>query len=256
MNLMKNLLFLFCISLSLGVLPLVAASTSAEIVTLPDEVSAQTKALNPSFVMFRSPQFKPGTQSPSIIFLHGGGGGRRPLTAFTNNHVASRIREFDMPFTVVVPQRTENKDAPGGWQPADLNLLLDYLIAKHSIDPTQIYLTGASMGGAGTWFWADKNPERFAAVVPISAGGQTGPKDKLIVDPESLKDLPIRAFHGTADKVCPPQQIEDLVNAIRKLDGDTTMTLYEGAGHGGIIERVYGNRKVFEWLLSHQRKKL
>lgn len=52
------------------------------------------------------------------------------------------------------------------------------------------------MGGAGTWFWPDKNPEGFAAIGPISAGGQTGPKDKLIVSHEALKDPPIRAFHG------------------------------------------------------------
>jgi predicted peptidase len=109
------------------------------------------------------------------------------------------------------------------------------------------------MGGAGTGLWADKNPERFAAMVPSSAGGQTGPKDKLIVIPEALKDLPIQAFYGTADEVCPPQQIEELVNQIKKLDGKTPITLYDGTGHGGIIERVYGDREVFEWSLSQQR---
>ena len=34
------------------------------------------------------------------------------------------------------------------------------------VDPTCQYLTGLSMGGSGTWTWAGKYPERWAAIAP------------------------------------------------------------------------------------------
>ena len=45
--------------------------------------------------------------------------------------------------------------------------LLEVLCAKEAIDPARIYVTGQSMGGAGTYAALTRRPELFAAAAPV-----------------------------------------------------------------------------------------
>jgi len=45
------------------------------------------------------------------------------------------------------------------------------------------------MGGFGTWDIIQRMPETFAAAMPVCGGGDTSMA-------ETLKDMPIRVFHG------------------------------------------------------------
>ncbi len=228
-------------------------SGETQTITLPKSISQQTKALNQDFLLFSPKSLPERSKHPLLIYLHGGGGGRRELDAFKKEHVVVEVQNRELPLKVVIPQRTVNRKVASGWQPHDLNLFLTYLIENHAIDPDRVYLTGMSMGGAGTWFWANHSPKRFAAIAPIAAGGQTGPKDPLIVDPEQLKTIPIWAFHGSSDKVCPHQQIQDLVEKIKQRNGLIRWTLYDNVGHGNIVSRVYQNDEFYKWLLHQNR---
>ena len=38
----------------------------------------------------------------------------------------------------------------------------------HAIDKAKVVVTGYSMGGAGTWHFAEKYPERFSAAIPVA----------------------------------------------------------------------------------------
>lgn len=49
--------------------------------------------------------------------------------------------------------------------------LIDLVISSFSLDKNRLYLTGISMGGLGTWMLAARNPDRFAAIIPICGGG-------------------------------------------------------------------------------------
>ena len=57
------------------------------------------------------------------------------------------------------------------WQPEQLIQLVEHVGNRLSIDRDRIYLTGYSMGGSGTWATACHDPDRFAAIAPISGGG-------------------------------------------------------------------------------------
>ena len=46
--------------------------------------------------------------------------------------------------------------------------LLDSVMRSYSIDRMKVIVTGFSMGGAGTWHFAGKYPDRFAAAVPVA----------------------------------------------------------------------------------------
>ena len=72
--------------------------------------------------------------------------------------------------------------------------LLDMVLANYAIDKTKVAVTGYSMGGAGSWHFAEKFPERFRAAIPISA-----------TPPISAAgwQLPVLAIHSRDDEVNP-----------------------------------------------------
>ena len=49
-----------------------------------------------------------------------------------------------------------------------VNVLLAAVEKSYAIDQKKVVVTGFSMGGRGTWDWADKYPDRFSAAIPIS----------------------------------------------------------------------------------------
>ena len=58
----------------------------------------------------------------------------------------------------------------GGWASSENERgvieLLDAVLDSYNIDETRVVVTGFSMGGAGTWDWAGRYPERFSAAIP------------------------------------------------------------------------------------------
>lgn len=53
---------------------------------------------------------------------------------------------------------------------ADVKRMIDDLVTSGCVDAKQIYLTGGSDGGRGTWCIADRYPDLFAAIMPMSCG--------------------------------------------------------------------------------------
>ncbi|MBN1844321.1 MAG: prolyl oligopeptidase family serine peptidase [Sedimentisphaerales bacterium] len=183
---------------------------------------------------------------PLILFLHGAGERGDNLELVTKHGPPKLARQGKaFPFIIVSPQCPTNY-----WWPTELevlNALLDEIIEKYPVDTSRIYLTGLSMGGFGSWSLACRNPERFAAVAPICGGGQPYLAGQL-------KDVPVWAFHGGKDPVVPPKLSEEMVQAVKNAGGDARLTVYPEAGHDSWTE-AYNDPKLYEWFLSHQKKK-
>ena len=101
--------------------------------------------------------------------------------------------------------------------------LLDSFQSATSED--RVYVLGHSMGGAGSWnaIWA--NPGMFAAAIP-SAGGLTPGKDR-----SNFADLPIWAFHGSADTIVPTDFTREIFADLKKLGGNMKYTELQGVKH-------------------------
>ena len=79
-----------------------------------------------------------------------------------------------------------------------ISSLIDKLESAYSIDKTRIYANGMSNGGAMAFVLSCTMSSRIAAVGMVSAG----------IDPEwswcrDRHPVPVIAFHGTADPICP-----------------------------------------------------
>jgi predicted peptidase len=127
----------------------------------------------------------------------------------------------------------------GNWSTPEnekaVNALLDMVIARYAIDKKKIAVTGYSMGGTGSWHFAEKFPQRFSAAIPIAG-----------TPSESAAGwrLPVLAIHSRDDQVAPfgPTQAriaqlqKDGVNA--KLIPLTGITHYETDRFQGALQQA------------------
>ena len=179
---------------------------------------------------------------PLVIYLHGSG--RRGinlelLRPFAQNVIMSR--DAAKQAVVLAPQcRPDHR-----WRPNDVGRFLTCVSREYEIDPSRVYLIGASMGGYGTWA-AAAHPSMLAAIVPIAGGGDNGTA-------AALAKVPTWAFHGQQDKVVPPEQSTDLIQAIRDAGGDPKITLYPEGGHG-VYYQALQEDELWDWLFQQSLK--
>jgi predicted peptidase len=178
---------------------------------------------------------------PLILFLHGGGERGDDLSKVKANGPPRLIaRGKKLPFIVVSPQ------IPLGelWDPDLLVWMLKDIIKNYRVDKERIYLTGLSIGGLGTWETAQKYPEMFAAIAPVSGWG-----DPLQV--WKIRHTPVWIFHGAKDPVVPVVASRVMADSLEQYD-NVKLTIYPNGGHDRWNE-TYDNAKLYEWFLDHKR---
>lgn len=183
-----------------------------------------------------------GKPLPLMIYLHGRSARGDDFGKVRRYGPPSFLDERpDFPFITVSPQLPD-----GSWNPDELDPLLDEWLERHPVDPDRVYLTGVSLGAMGAWTWAAASPERFAALVPIGAHGPGFAAKRLL-------NLPIRAYHGDADKIVPIDPHLALIEAIREQGGDAEIEAIPGGTHGNIIVPMYRREGLYEWMSRQTR---
>jgi len=151
--------------------------------------------------------------------------------------------ERDFPFVAVIPQCPRNTL----WSPMIVKSVLDSVEANLRIDRAQVYLTGFSMGGYGTWLTAAAFPGVFAAIAPIS-----GISD--LPDIPRLSDIPIWAFHGAKDVNVPVTESRKMFAALRTSGADVRLTVYPHPAHD-CWTMTYRDSRLYLWFLDHSLPK-
>ena len=205
------------------------------------------------YLLFTPREYKAdGRPWPLLVFLHGLGECGNNELERVKVHGPPKLVESrgDFPFVLVSPQCPPPpggmKDVPTAWKAEQLIQLVEHVVNKMNIDQKRVYVTGLSMGGYGTWRLAAAHPERFAAALPICGGGQEQ------AWAESLRRVPIWAFHGARDAVVPLSESEKMVDAVRRAGGQVQLTVYPDVEHDSWTQ-TYDNEEVYEWLLSHRK---
>jgi predicted peptidase len=211
---------------------------------------------------------------PLIVYLHGAGSkgddNRKPASEPLAAWLTSKEVQGKHPCFVLIPQCRSGDDSqgrphnwvkwedqglkpPAEWLVSDAEpsdqlrasmAILDIVAQDNPIDEERIYLAGMSMGGSGAWDWAAREPKRFAAVVPVC-----GLSDIRRAD--SLRELPIWAFHGEKDEIAPVERTKRMMEKLAGYE-QAKFTEFGGAGHN-IARSVIQEKALLEWLFA-QRK--
>ncbi|MBU8898821.1 hypothetical protein KRR26_24730 [Corallococcus sp. M34] len=131
---------------------------------------------NYGHVVYLPPGYASASNWPIVFFLHGAGergNGTTELHNVRNLGPQSYIDKEgkDYPFILVSPQTVDGNLWNDYEAQQDLNPFIERIISTYKVDPKRVYLTGLSMGGAGTFSYAAYFASKLAAIVPICNGG-------------------------------------------------------------------------------------
>jgi predicted peptidase len=197
--------------------------------------------------LFIPVNYSPDKKWPVIVFLHGvGEGGSNAsdnLTVGLGPVIAKSPKTF--PFIAVFPQSASGRWPADSDQAEDIVTILDSVSKSYNVDQDRVILTGLSTGGFGTWTIGAKYRDRFAALVPMCAYSSQE-------DIPKLTQMPIWAFHNSADPFVLSSSTEDMVAGINRQGGRARMTIYSAMGHDCWI-RAYGDPELYQWMLAQRR---
>jgi predicted peptidase len=207
---------------------------------------------------------------PLLLLLHGAGergkDNEKQLTWGSKLFITAENRK-NFPAIVVFPQCPEESfwavtkidrtttpfkiefdyTAEPNWPLAAANALVKKLANEEGVDKSRIYISGLSMGGMGTFESVYRNPDLYAAALPICGGGDVNHFDKRVAK------VPFWVFHGAADAVVNPQLSRDMVEKLKSLKAEVKYSEYPGVNHNS-WENAFAEKDYLSWMLQHKKK--
>ena len=187
--------------------------------------------------------YQAGNQYPILFYFHGSGSRGTDVECLKKNDyfILENIHE-GLPFISIAPQCHEDSWFEM-WE--TVKKFVQEVTGFDFCDHSRVYVTGVSMGGYAAWQIGMSLPWMFAAMVPVCGGG-------MYWNAERLRNIPIRAFHGEKDDIVRVRESENMVNAIKGVGGNATLTVVPNVGHN-VWLNVYSNIEIFQWLLVHKK---
>jgi predicted peptidase len=183
--------------------------------------------------------YSPSTPVPLILALHFGVGGEDAAGAgagVVQMLVGPALTELDA--IIVAPDSVR-----GNWTSPEnetaVNALLDMVLAHYAIDKKKVVVTGYSMGGTGSWHFAQQFPERFSAAIPVASR-----------PPASAAGwrLPVLAIHSRDDQVAPFDPTEARIAELQEAGVNAKLIPLAGITHYETQRFRDALRQAIPWL--------
>lgn len=241
-----------------------AALAAFQAATFTDPESEQ---LLPYRILWPKGYQQDGDQEyPLILFLHGAGErGNDNQLQLTHGASLFLDNQEDFPAIILMPQcaqedywaqmikgednqRVYNFNEYPNPSLAAAQKLLHTFIEEEKVDPDRVYLIGLSMGGMGAYELLAREPETFAAAIPICGG----------TNPQLLglyaHRVPLWIFHGTEDMVVTVENARRIVRQLIKLGITPRYTEYAEVNHNS-WDYAFAEPALLSWLFEQDRIK-
>jgi predicted peptidase len=183
--------------------------------------------------------YSPSTPVPLVLALHFGvGGGDAAGAGGDMVQILIGPALAGLGAIIVAPDSVQ-----GNWSGVEnekaVNALLDMVMARYAIDKNKVVVTGYSMGGAGTWHFAEKFPERFSAAIPVAGR-----------PPASASGwrLPVLAIHSRDDQVVPFDPTQARIAELQKSGVNAKLIALTGITHYQTSRFRDALRQAVPWL--------
>lgn len=207
---------------------------------------------------------------PLLLFLHGAGergkDNEKQLVHGATLFIKPENRKA-FPAIIVLPQCPEDSywptakvdrttqpvkiqfdySAEPNWPLVAANQLVRKIISEEAVDKSKVYVTGLSMGGMGTFESVFRNPDLYAAALPICGGGDVAKCDKRIAK------TAFWVFHGAADAVVDVKLSREMVDKLKSLKAEVKYSEYPGVNHNS-WDNAFAESGYLSWMLTHKKK--
>jgi predicted esterase len=198
-------------------------------------LSAVDKTLQPYRLYI--PSAYDGTHpTPLVVALHGMGGDENTL--FDQYGKELPVDAEKAGFIVVAPKGRDPASMYRGAAEQDVLDAMAEVERDYKVDRTRVYLMGHSMGGFGTWSVAMDHPDLFAALGPISGGGDASGMTKIAAIPEYVT-------HGDDDKTVNVESSRTMVAAGKKAGAPIVYVEVPGGSHVGVAQPAFAPMMEF-----------
>jgi pimeloyl-ACP methyl ester carboxylesterase len=212
--------------------------------------STFTSAIDGSLQYYSVTPQTPGNTNNPALFLSVHGAGVEAINQ------ARAYKPKDWGTLVAATNRRPRGFNWEDWGRLDALEVLDIAKARFKPDPQNIYLTGHSMGGHGTWFLGATYPDKWAAIAPCagyptmkgygSADGlipdsSNNPMEQLLLRSGNQSDVPklannfkahgVYIFHGDDDKTVPVRYARQMRKLLADFHADLSYYEYPGGSH-------------------------
>lgn len=205
---------------------------------------------------------------PLVLFFHGAG-----ESGTDNNHIfrggsilqrlLTKTERTEHPCIILAPQCADTGSngkwvstdwAPGTYDHTKIKTspymaaaeeLLDKVINEYSVDKGRLYVSGMSMGGYGTWDIISRNPDKFAAAVPVCGG-----IDESYMS--GLMNMPIWTFHCVDDPIVSSAGTKKAAELLKD-NPNFKYTEYNRPDHDAWNE-AYATDDLIEWMFSFKKE--
>ncbi|MEQ1607489.1 MAG: alpha/beta fold hydrolase [Hyphomonadaceae bacterium] len=185
------------------------------------------------------PNYSSSTPVPLVLALHFGvGGGSATGAGGDVLEVLIGPGLANLGAVIVAPDSVR-----GNWSTPEnekaVTALLDTVTAHYAVDKKKIAVTGYSMGGTGSWHFAQQFPEIFSAAIPIASR-----------PPDSAAGwkLPVFAIHSRNDQVAPFTPADTRIAELQKAGVNAKMIALTGISHYETRRFQDALRQAVPWL--------
>lgn len=159
-------------------------------------------------------------------------------------------------------------DAPEfSWAHPDSEAAVLAVIAEvkktYPINERKTLVTGFSLGGQGTWFFAATHPELFRAAIPMSGAPLTSrvrTRDDVQAARKAMEGssdwatpllkMPLYVIHSRIDESVPVAPVEDAVKTLKGRGADVTLVLLDDVPHARIPGFIEPLEAAIPWIQS------
>ncbi|MBN1783103.1 hypothetical protein JW948_18350 [bacterium] len=180
-----------------------------------------------------------GNQYPLNVVMHGHGGNHLEYSGGT----VSNPEYFEL--------HVLGRARGGGYSDlseADVLDAVDYVKCHWSIDDRQVHITGASMGGGGTFKLASRYPHLWASARPVCGFGFDQPVENAV-------HVPFYSTHSQDDPTVPVLGSRAPLVKLREKGGQVVIDETTGLQHAAWNYSA-GNRRAAQWFLRQARPEI
>ncbi len=204
------------------------------------------------YALFVPESYDPETPAPLIVSLHGLGRTYDWLMGYEGFLDQAEAGGH----IVVTPlgyirrgwygSRPTEDPVDGERSEEDVMNVLSRVRDEYNVDPGRIYLWGHSMGGAGTYHIATRNPDLFAGLAVAA------PAPRADLDPgmlEAIRQVPILVIHGDEDEVVPVERTRRWVGEMQALGMAHLYIEVSGGDHSLVVSQTPENmRRIVDFF--------